>query len=316
MSNHYNYGGKKGQPNDRSSLSSLSHGETSLHPINEDEDVTEHQWSAEQILNKIGSERKYSDVMFKIHEKVIPAHMVIIAAQSNPLSKLILSEMNPESGVIEVAGTSIAGFHHFINGFYGSFNYPNFETALEVVKLADKYQVDTIKSAAEACIVAFMKSNHDHINKSLQVASMTGCDLIREKAAGFFPTILTTDNVISYLLMADESKAIKIKYSCYQFMEKHDVTALVDYQLLSEAQLIDYITFIQSAPPPMVIRSNSGIKNSQSVSRLSHSSQVITFADGMKGEENNEDVQERLTRPSFPRWSTVSKACRGVTKSS
>ena len=326
MSNHYTQNGKKGQVT--TSLSSLH--QDILDPVNEmSEGMT---WSGDRILERIGSNRKYSDVMFKIHEKVIPAHMVIIASQSEPLSRVILSDMNTESGVIEMTGTSISGLHHFINGFYGSFNFPSFETAVEVVKLADKYQVDTIKAAAESCIVSFMKSNQDHIDKSLKVANLTGSEVIKERAAGFFPTILTSENVISYLLMADESKAIKIKYSCYSFMEKYDLTSLTDHQLLSESQLIDYITFIQSASVPVGIRHNgtnsincinsinctNAIRSSSS--RQSHHSNatVIKFADEMTMKDDEDSGQERLTiQPSFPRWSTVSMARnRGVTKSS
>lgn len=325
MSNHYIHNGRKGQ-------GSLSCHQEAVDPSNESERVAwsgdreRVAWSGDRILSRIGSERKYSDVLFKIQEKVIPGHMVIIASQSEELSREILSEMNVESGVIEMTGTSVSGLHHFISGFYGSFNFPSFDTALEVVRLADKYRVETIKAAAESSIVSFMKSSQDHIDRSLKIANMTGSEVIKERAAGFFPTILTTDNVISYLLMADESKAIKIKYSCYSFMEKFDVTSLTDHQLLSESQLIDYITFIQSASVPMGVRHNgiNGINSINSTrsspSRQSHHSNptVIKFADEMAIKDDEDSGQERLTiQTSFPRWSTVSMAKnRGVTKSS
>lgn len=119
----------------------------------------------QKMITKTTSRDEFFDVQFLVENKVIVAHRIILADRSE-VFRILWNENNPHkrNEAIPIVDTSHDCFSNFINAIYYGTTPTDSEMCLEMVKLAERYDVQDIKITAEGCVIKSIgKENAIHI---------------------------------------------------------------------------------------------------------------------------------------------------------
>ncbi|XP_037024414.1 protein maternal effect lethal 26-like [Bradysia coprophila] len=109
----------------------------------------------QRMITKATSREEFSDVQFTVDGKVIVAHRIILADRSEVFRTMFMWNHNSaKTGPIAIAETTYDAFFNFINAIYYGNTPADPELCLEMIKLAEKYDVQDIKMEAEASVIA------------------------------------------------------------------------------------------------------------------------------------------------------------------
>ncbi len=109
----------------------------------------------QKMITKTTSREEFSDVQFTVEGKVIVAHRIILADRSDVFHKTFMhNKLNSVKDPIPIVDTSYDAFSNFINTIYYGHTPADAEVCLEMIKLAEKYNVQDIKSEVEASVIA------------------------------------------------------------------------------------------------------------------------------------------------------------------
>lgn len=101
--------------------------------------------------------KQYADVKFRFNcGDELSAHKSVLAASSPVFNRMFNGELK-EKGDVDIKDASASGFKEFLNFFYGVPMQLTIENVAEVLKLADKYDVE---DCFPICI-DFLKRNLD-----------------------------------------------------------------------------------------------------------------------------------------------------------
>ncbi|KAG4071174.1 hypothetical protein HA402_001164 [Bradysia odoriphaga] len=170
-----------------------------------------------RMITKAASRKEYSDVKFSVEDRLVVAHKVILADRSEVFRRMFSwNADDPKSNEpIEIKDTSYAAFEMFIDVIYFGTVPSNSEpeVCLEIIVLADKYDIPDIKDAVEESAVGLMNS----------------------------------DNVTSMLITSDLHKAQRIKKVALEFFAKNPVPEISNVQDLANYPdlMVEVLTYIQ-----------------------------------------------------------------------
>ncbi|KAG4072465.1 hypothetical protein HA402_004397 [Bradysia odoriphaga] len=138
------------------------------------------------MISKITSREEFSDVQFTVDGKVIVAHRIILADRSEVFRKMFMwnEQQNlVKTDPIAIPDTTYDAFSNFINTIYYGSTPADPELCLEMIKLAEKYDVQDIKMEAEASVIASITmENAIHI---LITSKLHRADRIKKAALEF-----------------------------------------------------------------------------------------------------------------------------------
>lgn len=105
-----------------------------------------------KMVTKWRSRTEFIDVQFMVEKKLIVAHKMVLADRSEVFRKIFM--WNKDTEPIQIADISYDGFHHFIDTIYSGKTPTDPKICLEMVGLAETYDIQDIKTAVEASIIA------------------------------------------------------------------------------------------------------------------------------------------------------------------
>eukprot|EP01114_Cavostelium_apophysatum_P001585 TRINITY_DN11385_c0_g1_i1.p1 TRINITY_DN11385_c0_g1~~TRINITY_DN11385_c0_g1_i1.p1 ORF type:complete len:277 (+),score=55.33 TRINITY_DN11385_c0_g1_i1:76-906(+) len=131
---------------------------------------------------------EFSDVQFRVGDEVLYGHKNILAARSLHFRNMFKSGMKEASeGLVHVTDVSYATLSTMLTFLYTDQLNIDPNTAVELLQVSEKYQLDELKAATE-----------DFIRMSIE-----------------------SDNVIDLLMAADMHNARKLRKACVKFAVRH-----------------------------------------------------------------------------------------------
>ena len=144
----------------------------------------------------------FTDVQFKIGDQMIKAHKTVLAERSDVFETMFTSQVTDplkKDEPIVITDVTFEGFKAFLDLIYDHKMPTSPALAIEIMKTCDKYNVQSFVSMFESDVIQ----------------------------------AISDQDVIQILVAADLYDAKKIKLACLQYMKKHSVADLPDFQLLS-----------------------------------------------------------------------------------
>ncbi len=116
----------------------------------------------QKIITKTTSREEFCDVQFTVEGKVVAAHRIILADRSDVFrDKFMSNELKSvKTDPIPIVDTSYDAFSNFINTIYYGHTPDDAEICLEMIKLAEKYNIQDIKSEAESSVIASINTKN------------------------------------------------------------------------------------------------------------------------------------------------------------
>ena len=137
------------------------------------------------VIQELHLDEKYSDVLFKVGEKVFPAHRNIVTSRSQLLADLCESVdgMNP----IQIDNVSEIAFHHVLCYMYGKEISDNemISCAKEIIDAADWFGLVSLKIVAEVRFVEGTTVTMENVMDLLLYAESKNCALMKEVLMNF-----------------------------------------------------------------------------------------------------------------------------------
>lgn len=139
-----------------------------------------------KMITKTRSRKKFSDIKFIVEDKVIVAHKMVLADRSEVFDKMFTwnrdeSPSNAES--IPISDVSYDAFDCFIDIIYYGTTSTDLEVCLEMIRLAEMYDIQDIKAAHEASVIAAI--NMENVITVMIHAYLNNADRIKEAALEF-----------------------------------------------------------------------------------------------------------------------------------
>lgn len=118
--------------------------------------IVHRKFHLQPMLTKARSRQDFSDVQFMVENKLVAAHKIILADRSEVFRKMFSWNVDDDikNEPISIVDVSYGAFNHFINAIYYGATPTDPEICLEIVGLAEKYDVQDIKSAVETSVIA------------------------------------------------------------------------------------------------------------------------------------------------------------------
>ena len=142
----------------------------------------------------------FCDVKFSVEGGEVEAHRHVLASKSSVFLKMFTLDTKDAklTEPIKIEKATHAGFGQFIDLLYGLEDPTDPNICLEIMKLAERYEVEDVKKYVEHILV-------DSIKK---------------------------DNVIAILIAADMNRAAEIKDAAMKFLKKNPVEEMADFDQL------------------------------------------------------------------------------------
>ena len=146
------------------------------------------------------SRNLFCDVKFLVEGEEVEAHRILLANKSPVFMKMFTVDTKDAklTEPIEIKDATHAGFNQFIDLLYGFDDPTDPNICLEIMILAERYEVENVKQYAGHILV-------DSIKK---------------------------DNVIAILIAADMNRAAEIKDAAMKFLKKNPVEEMADFDQL------------------------------------------------------------------------------------
>ena len=142
----------------------------------------------------------FCDVKFLVEDEIIEAHRTVLLTQSRVFLKMFTLDTKDAKSTdpIEVKDASYEGFQELMNGFYGLAIKDDPIILLELINLAEKYDMQAIKEYAGHRVI---------------------------KA-------ISKESVVRLLMTADMNRAEDVKQAAFKFLKKNPVEEMPDFKEL------------------------------------------------------------------------------------
>lgn len=141
-----------------------------------------------KMITNSRSRDKFTDVRFIVEDKEIVAHQVILADRSEVFYKMFMWNVENATNNIDpitLTDVSYDGFNYFLDAIYYGVDVTQIdpELCLEMVMLAEKYDVQDIKTAVEASIISSI--NMENAVNVLIHSYLNNADRVKKAALEF-----------------------------------------------------------------------------------------------------------------------------------
>lgn len=144
-----------------------------------------------KMITNTRSRDKFADVQFIVEDKVIVGHKVILSDRSEVFYKMFMWNMDNATAIkdtepIPIADVSYEGFNHFIDAIYFGVTPTDPKIGLEIISLAEKYDIQDIKTAVEESIITSI--NMENAINILINAYLNNAERMKKAALEFCAT--------------------------------------------------------------------------------------------------------------------------------
>lgn len=139
-----------------------------------------------KMITKTRSREKFSDIKFIVEDQVVVAHKMVLADRSEVFDKMFTWNMDDSTNITEsipISDVSYDAFDCFIDIIYYGTTTTDLEVCLEMIRLAEMYDVQDIKTAHEASVIALI--NMENVITVLIHAYLHNADKVKEAALEF-----------------------------------------------------------------------------------------------------------------------------------